>query len=184
LEVLVFYLKQPYHFISNKKGNQFISDAIDLSNIKDNSYDFLLSSNCLEHIANPLKALIEWGRVLKSGGYLVLVLPNKDKNFDRNREVVTFEHLLHDFNFNTTEYDLTHLDEILKNHDLALDPMAGNIEEFKMRSLKNYDNRALHHHVFDQEVMGDMLAYCGFEILKLNKTDKDLFSLSRKIGKV
>jgi SAM-dependent methyltransferase len=171
-----------YNYFGNKRGVQFISDAIDLAKITDDTYDFLLSSNCLEHIANPLKALIEWRRVLKSDGSLILVLPNKDNNFDRNRPTVTFEHLLQDFNCKTTEYDLTHLDEILSCHDLSLDPMAGDIEAFKKRCLVNFDNRALHHHVFDLNVMKAMLEYCGLEVIKMGKTDNDLFSLSAKRG--
>src|ERR1700760_399702 len=36
-----------YNYIGNKKGLQFIADATDLSQISADSYDFVLSSNCL-----------------------------------------------------------------------------------------------------------------------------------------
>jgi SAM-dependent methyltransferase len=54
-----------YKYYKGKVGTHFILDATHLSLIGDNTYDFLISSNCLEHIANPLKALDEWRRVVK-----------------------------------------------------------------------------------------------------------------------
>lgn len=48
-----------YVYFAGKPGKQHIMEASDLSALASESYDFLLSSNCLEHIANPLKALEE-----------------------------------------------------------------------------------------------------------------------------
>jgi SAM-dependent methyltransferase len=169
-----------FNFIGNRKGIQFISDAIDLSPVQDETYDFVLSSNCLEHIANPLKALIEWKRVIKPNGSLILVLPNKASNFDHNRPTTPFSHLVEDFNHNTTEHDLTHLDEILAFHDLSMDPPAGDIDSFKKRSMDNFHNRTLHHHVFDVSLMKAMLEYCGFELVHETETHNDFFTLSKK----
>jgi len=44
----------------------------------DGSLDYVFSSHCLEHIMDTKKALLEWTRVIKNGGYLVLILPHKD----------------------------------------------------------------------------------------------------------
>lgn len=169
-----------YNFIGHKKGIQFISDGTNLSQIEDANYDFLLSSNCLEHIANPLKALTEWKRIIKNKGFLILVLPNKISNFDHNRPNTSFDHILEDFNNNTTEHDLTHLEEILKLHDLSMDPPAGNIENFRIRSLDNFNNRTLHHHVFDLDVMTSMVEFLGFDIIQKNETNQDFFMLAMK----
>lgn len=68
---------QAYKYYFKKSGRQFITDATDLGEIKSAHYDFLLSSNCLEHVANPFKALIEWKRVIKEGGVMILVLPTR-----------------------------------------------------------------------------------------------------------
>lgn len=46
---------------------------------EDNSLDFVFSSHCLEHMTDPLSALREWHRVLKIEGFLVLILPRKDR---------------------------------------------------------------------------------------------------------
>src|SRR5215217_774436 len=162
-----------YNFFGNKKGTQFISDGSDLSQIKDDTYDFVLSSNCLEHIANPLKALSEWKRILKNDGHLILVLPNKASNFDHRRPTTSFDHLLEDFNSNMPETDLTHLDEILALHDLSRDPPAGDAESFKRRSLDNFSNRTLHHHVFDLDVMTEMVEFLGFDAVQKDETSRD-----------
>lgn len=171
---------QNFNYRGSTKGYQFISDATDLSQIKSDTYDFLLSSNCLEHVANPLKALLEWKRVIKPGGSFILVLPNKVSNFDHNRPITSFEHILEDLTCATTEHDLTHLDEILALHDLAMDPPAGDKENFKKRSLDNFRNRTLHHHVFDLSLMKSMLSHLGLEIVHTTETPTDLFALARK----
>ncbi|MEE6176564.1 methyltransferase domain-containing protein [Mycobacterium sp. 050134] len=169
-----------FNYYSGKSGHQYISEATKLSEIASEQYDFLLSSNCLEHVANPLKALLEWKRVIKPGGGLVLVLPNKVSNFDHRRPTTKFDHLLEDLDRDTGEDDLTHLDEILALHDLERDPPAGDIEHFRARSLRNFENRTLHHHVFDVNLIKDMLGYVGFETLTATATPTDFFALAIK----
>lgn len=169
-----------YNFLGDKKGHQFISDATELEEINDCCYDFCISSNCLEHIANPLKALKEWKRILKDNGVLILVLPNKINNFDHNRPTTTFEHILEDYNNNINEHDLSCLDEVLELHDLSMDIPAGNFENFKQRSLENFSNRCLHHHVFDLDLMVKMVEFLGLKSVQVNETSKDLFILATK----
>jgi SAM-dependent methyltransferase len=164
----------------DKRGYQFIGDGTSLPNIQSESYEFVLSSNCLEHIANPLKALEEWKRILKTGGALIIVLPNKESNFDHRRSVTPYEHLVEDYNCDTTEHDLTHLDEILELHDLRLDPPAGDIEDFKRRSLDNFKNRTLHHHVFDLDTMGRMIEKLGLRCVQKTATKRDFYLLAVK----
>lgn len=146
-------------------GYQYITDGVDLSHIETGKYDFLLSSHSLEHIANPIKALKEWVRVIETGGMILLILPDKNFTFDHNRPYTKFEHLLWDFENNTSEKDLTHLDEILTLHDLSYDEAAGSFEDFKQRSLNNYNNRCLHHHVFDTHLLTEIFDYLNLRVL-------------------
>ena len=48
---------------SKSPGRQYIAEAGNLECIGDSEYDFVLSSHCLEHLANPLHGLTEWKRV-------------------------------------------------------------------------------------------------------------------------
>jgi SAM-dependent methyltransferase len=169
-----------FRYYGERTGRQRIADATDLSPLASGSYDFVLSSNCLEHVANPLKALAEWRRVLRERGALVLVLPNQVYNFDHCRPVTAFRHLLDDLHRDVDETDLTHLDEILALHDLSLDPPAGTLESFKARSLDNFKNRALHHHVFDLPLIKQVLLHSGFEVLHCGAAHKDLFALATR----
>jgi SAM-dependent methyltransferase len=145
-------------------GDQYILEATDLAVIPSNTYDFVVSSHTLEHIANPLRALYEWLRVLKEHGLLVLVLPHRDGTFDHRRQVTPLQHLIHDFACGTTEEDLTHLAEILTLHDLSRDPEAGDFAAFKARSEQNFANRCLHHHVFDSQAVVRLIDYLGLEL--------------------
>ncbi|MDR2587792.1 MAG: hypothetical protein LBC67_00035, partial [Spirochaetales bacterium] len=97
-----------------------------------------------------------------------------------NRETVEFEHILDDFNKNIDETDLTHLDEILRLHDLEMDPAAGNYEQFKSRSLDNYKNRCLHQHVFNLDVLGKMLEYFNLRILHREIIGSNLIIIGKK----
>lgn len=146
-------------------GNQYIAEATSLSHIASASYDFVLSSHTLEHVANPLQALSEWIRVLKENGLLVLVVPHRDGTFDHHRPITSLTHLIQDFERQVTEDDMTHLEEIFRLHDLSKDPGADDFEAFKQRSKKNMDNRCLHHHVFDTRLTVELIHHMGLQIL-------------------
>ena len=156
---------QNFEYYPNKKGYQYIGEASDLKNIQSETYDFLLASHCLEHCANSLRTVKEWLRVVKPGGYLLLILPDKRFTFDHERSITSFEHLLSDYRNDVDEKDLTHLNEILEFHDLAMDKPAGSPKEFKERSLKNYENRCLHHHVFDFQLLKEVYSFLNIEVV-------------------
>jgi SAM-dependent methyltransferase len=155
-----------YKFHENKVGFQYICEATEIDNrIPWGTYDFLISSNCLEHIANPLKAFEAFKKIIKFGGLIILILPNKDVTFDHNRQITSYRHLYEDYRNNVGENDLSHLNEILELHDLSMDPPAGNKEQFKERSLKNFENRGLHQHVFDDNLLKNIYDAMNIKIL-------------------
>lgn len=146
-------------------GRQYIAEASSLPMIADGAYDGLISSHTLEHAANVILTLREWTRVVRDGGLLVLVLPHKDGTFDHRRPVTTLAHLLEDERAGVDERDLTHLPEILELHDLSLDPPAGNLEAFRLRGERNFENRGLHHHVFNTPLAVQLVDAVGLQIL-------------------
>jgi SAM-dependent methyltransferase len=131
------------------KGVQFLGEATNLSNIREASYDIVLSSHCLEHIANPLRALREWQTVCRPAGYLCVIVPHRDGTFDRRRPVTLIEHFRSDADSNVDEGDETHFDEVIRLHDLRRDPGVRSVEELRKRVADNRTVRAIHHHVFD-----------------------------------
>jgi len=49
-----------------------------LETVADETYDFLHSSHCLEHLVDPAVSLKNWLRVLKPGGHMVVMVPDED----------------------------------------------------------------------------------------------------------
>ena len=167
----------------HRTGFQFIGEGTDLSVISTGSYDFVLSCNNLEHIANPIKALFEWKRVINEQGIILLVLPRKESNFDHRRTITSFTHLVDDYNHNTGEEDLAHINDILKLHDLKRDPHAGSFEHFKSRSLNNLQNRGLHHHVYDIPLLKLMAQFVGMKsIIDYSSPTDHIIALSKIVG--
>ncbi|TWB37192.1 tetratricopeptide repeat protein [Nitrospirillum pindoramense] len=53
-------------------------DAMLMEGVADNSYDFVHSSHCLEHLVDPVRALSNWIRICKPGGHLIITIPDED----------------------------------------------------------------------------------------------------------
>jgi SAM-dependent methyltransferase len=67
-------LSAPYASVETWDKAQ--GDAQYLRKRKAQTYDFVYSSHCLEHMKDVRIALINWCRVLKPGGYLYVVVPD------------------------------------------------------------------------------------------------------------
>ena len=158
-------LQEGYNFRPEGQviGYQYICGGDDLGRIPDASLDFVLSSHNLEHLANPLRAVEEWIRVLRTGGTLVLVLPDAKRTFDHRRPVTTFEHLLEDREADRKEDDATHFDEAIHLTDLEQYPksIAPDAAAFERICRANFQNRCLHHHVFDFQLLERILGLYG-----------------------
>ena len=150
---------------SKSAGRCFLLEATNLSEIASGIYDCVLSSHVIEHVANPFKALREWGRVLKENGILILVIPHRDGTFDYRRPLTTLHHLIQDETSDTGEADTTHLQEFLDRIDLQLTHYGDDVGAFRKATVENYRMRGVHHHVFDTRLAIQMTEACGFSIL-------------------
>jgi SAM-dependent methyltransferase len=59
-------------------GAQVRASGDRLEWLTDSSLDYVFSSHCLEHFPDTESVLREWARVIRKGGYLVLLLPHRD----------------------------------------------------------------------------------------------------------
>jgi SAM-dependent methyltransferase len=155
-ETFVFNSQRP-------PGTQYIRDASDLSNISDGVYDFVMSSHVIEHIANPIRALMEWRRILKPGGGAIFVVPHQSYGFDHRRPLTTIQHMLEDFERSVGDDDQTHLQETLDLIDYSMIPF--NRDQFDALGRDVLHTRALHHHTFNEENFPSLLQAAGFEVL-------------------
>jgi len=65
--------------------------------LSDDSQDFVVSSHVLEHFHNPIKALLEWQRLVRPGGIIFMIVPHKERTFDRNYPRTPLAHLIDDY---------------------------------------------------------------------------------------
>jgi SAM-dependent methyltransferase len=81
----------------------------------DASLDFVIASHVIEHVRNPLRALHEVHGKLKSGGRLVLIVPDMRRTFDRRRPCTSLDHLVLDYESPDRGRDLEHYVEFFWN---------------------------------------------------------------------
>ena len=98
----------------------------------DDSVDFVLASHVIEHFPDPIAALLEWRRVARR--VIVLVVPHRDRTFDRERELTPLAELIErhaeglrsDEDRHWSVWDLAAFTELCGHLDLpvleALDP--------------------------------------------------------------
>ncbi|MCC6278551.1 MAG: class I SAM-dependent methyltransferase, partial [Oligoflexia bacterium] len=124
------------------------------------SFDFIISEHVLEHFSNPVKALLEWHRVLNPGGVVLLFLPHKERTFDKDRERTTLLHLMSDYESNVPDQDRTHLEEWITR---VIEPgLAPHYQGFSKDDQVN--KGIIHHHVWITEDMIELLVHLNMKI--------------------
>jgi SAM-dependent methyltransferase len=53
-------------------------DANEITAYVSDSFDFVFSSHCLEHMHDPRHALQQWWQLVKPGGHLIVIVPDED----------------------------------------------------------------------------------------------------------
>jgi SAM-dependent methyltransferase len=167
-----FYTDVVAEFAGSAGRADFLADASALP-LADATLDYLCSSHVLEHLADPLGALHEWHRVLRPGGVLYLIVPDKRFTFDAPRPVTPVTHLLRDFLHATTAAESAeHIDEFVFQTDWRKLHPEWPAEEQPGRqeaAARHYREciRAgeaidIHFHTFTPRALRDLLQAAGF----------------------
>jgi SAM-dependent methyltransferase len=98
-EMDTIYKEEEWRLTGRRKAVDVVAPGDDIP-FEDDAVDFVFASHVLEHFPDPIRALKEWLRVARK--YVVLVVPHRDRTFDRDRE-------------------LTPVDELLRRHEQRLD---------------------------------------------------------------
>ncbi len=61
-----------------RKFDVMDGDANHITAFVHEQFDFVYSSHCLEHMKDPQSALLEWWKLVKPGGHLILIVPDED----------------------------------------------------------------------------------------------------------
>jgi SAM-dependent methyltransferase len=86
-------------------------DRDGLRTFADGSFDGVVASHMIEHLANPVSALVEFWRVLRPGGRLVLLVPDREHTFDAGRAPTPLAHVLEEHHRGVTAVDEAHIRE-------------------------------------------------------------------------
>ena len=142
-----------------------IDDGISLSKVETDSLDFLVAAHMLEHSDDPITALKNWIRVVRSGGHLLVVVPDKRFTFDSKRPVTPLEHFFRDHEEGPGTSAAEHY------RDIAINCM-GLTDETEITSFISKSEPAVHFHTWTFETFLEFLIaannYLGrpYEILE------------------
>uniref|UniRef100_A0A914CUY1 Methyltransferase type 11 domain-containing protein n=1 Tax=Acrobeloides nanus TaxID=290746 RepID=A0A914CUY1_9BILA len=81
----------------NITGNAVNIDVVapgDKLPFPNESQDFVISSHVIEHFYDPIKAIQEWLRVVRKGGYVYMIIPHRDRTFDKDRDRTRLSELI------------------------------------------------------------------------------------------
>ena len=77
--------------IGRKRAIDIVAPGDDMTMIKDGSVDFVFTSHVIEHFPNVVKAFVEWDRVVKPGGFIVAVIPDRKRLWGGNNKGTAIE---------------------------------------------------------------------------------------------
>ena len=171
------------------------SDAqdFDLRGAEREPYDLVVASHVLEHMLDPIKALLTWKNHLigqdeereRGGGgggakgVMLLVLPWRNATFDKHRPPTLMQRLLRKF-AGGPETHFEDMEQTLRTWSYADDP--GLIEEatcdtegkctaeetlaaLRQRIKEPGGSETLHWHVFDFDLIAQSLTCIGMEVV-------------------
>lgn len=136
----------------------------------DNQFDFVMSSHLLEHCPDTLRTLLEWRRVLRPGGRIVLVLPHGGRIFDAGRPFTTLAHHIEDYD-NKVDlsdpapwHEFEHISMTAVHHFWVDNPLA-TLPNGEWNWQWIYENGLIHYHVWRAQEMAKLLEFIGCRVL-------------------
>jgi len=128
--------------------------------LKDESVDFVISSHTIEHIFDPIKALKEWYRVIKKGGYIFTIAPITKFVPEEKRPTTTLDELIKRHTGKIKE------EAILKKTITEYNQLGSSIVEGIL-----YDTKHGHWTVFDISLFKEICEYLNFKIIQVEEVD-------------
>jgi ubiquinone/menaquinone biosynthesis C-methylase UbiE len=177
-------LRKQYPELSKKELVEVdvVDDGESLEKFSDASQDFVIANHFLEHCQNPIGAISNMLRVLKSGGVLFLSLPDKRYCFDVDRPITSLDHIVKDYELGADWSRESHYTEWVTYLGKAQGP-----EEIQLQinNLMNI-NYSIHYHVWTQTEMMEILVFMqsilnnDFEVEFIYKNAAEVILILRK----
>lgn len=131
-----------------------VEDGEDPRSIPAGSLDFVIASHVIEHCEDPIGTLKNWTRILRPGGVIFLVVPDRRRTFDRGRPPTSVDHLLDDHRHGPERSRLGHYREWARLHERYA---SGDELDEKARQLMAQGYRP-HFHVWTATEFRDSVA--------------------------
>jgi SAM-dependent methyltransferase len=160
-----------------------VSDAHTLIGIETATQDFVIANQVLEHLENPLLALENMLRVVKTGGVIFLSLPDKRHTFDSNRPSTLFEHIVEEYRSGPEKNRESHYREWIA---LVENASPADLDQ-RLHFLMNVLHYPIHFHVWSQFEMFEMFdraraaLRCPYEIDCFKANDAEALFVLRKL---
>jgi SAM-dependent methyltransferase len=153
-----------------------VDSAETLSTLADDSQDFVLAFSLLEHVQDALGAIRSFVRVTRSGGTIVVSVPDKRRyGPDRERPLTTFEHFERDFREGPEGSKADHFREV---GQIRRKLEGAELERFVAEQLST--DAHTHFHVWDPESFVEFLLR-GKRVLQLDYELKEFASYGHEV---
>ncbi|HEX2700611.1 MAG TPA: class I SAM-dependent methyltransferase [Acidimicrobiales bacterium] len=135
-------------------------DTDGLRQVDDASQDFVIASHVLEHVANPLSLLDEIHRVLRPGGVVLLLLPDRRRTFDRRRAPTPLAHVVDEHLRGITSVDDHHVADFLVGTDVPIPDDEGD----RVAVFDLHRRRSIHVHCWQEDEFFEVLEHAVAEL--------------------
>ena len=132
-----------------------IDDGEVLGTIRNSTQDFVIANHFLEHCQDPIKAIENMLRILRTDGILYLAIPDKRYTFDCDRPITPIEHLLKDYAESPNWSKRSHFEDWVKYIDKIKDDADA---EVRVNYLMNM-GYSIHYHVWTQLELFDLIIF-------------------------
>lgn len=152
----------------------------------DNAFDFVANSHVLEHVANPGRQIEEWIRIIRPGGILYMIVPDKRFCFDRRREVTSLSHLMQEFQDDVDTVSIDHYRDYIINTNGEDGINRETSESYVEKCYK--EQGSIHVHVFTADSLEQFLQtlkqYVPFDVVYYDPKNLHIHVALRKTAAV
>jgi hypothetical protein len=141
-----------------------LMDFDSFDGIADNSLDFIIGCHVIEHVRDPISTIVNGYRKLKPGGNLLLVIPDKERTFDKHRPLTKLQHLIDDYLVPDPERDRLHYEEFFR---LAFPVPEIEIDVTVEKAVKSKTD--IHFHVWNYSSFKELVNYVNTQYVAYSK---------------
>lgn len=149
-----------------------LCDAHEMNHVSDNQFDYAMTSHVIEHSPSPIRLILELVRVVRVGGYLYNIIPDKNKIYDKCRRTTELSHIIKDYENNTFIEDKSHHEEYF----CMLEDSEG-MKEFHAKHPVDYPY--IHYHTFDPASASELFRYLKLELVTVETINENICILTQ-----